>query len=171
MNDMLEILVPGTLALLFFCLIFGFLAWLRWMRFRETLALADRGFAPADASNGTNRMLRWSLILMALGLALSCGILPLAFDSIHAFPALIPGLAMLFLGLAFLLYWLVTGGRDQLAARGGALPTLRPRPPASIAPTPSIADDAPAVAAMDAIAAADGDRAADDAPRGDDAAP
>ncbi|MFN8423998.1 MAG: hypothetical protein U0470_11690 [Anaerolineae bacterium] len=139
MHDVLEIAVPGTFALLFFGLIFGFLAWLRWMRFRETLALADRGFAPADAPNGTNCMLRWSLILMALGLALSCGILPLAFDSIHAFPALIPGLSMLFLGLAFLLYWLRPAGETSwrpAAARcrpcAWHLRRRRPRTPPTI---------------------------------------
>lgn len=169
MRDALEIAVPGTFALLFFGLIFGFLAWLRWMRFRETLALADRGFAPADAPNGTNRMLRWALILMALGLALSCGILPLAFDSIHAFPALIPGLSMLFLGLAFLLYWLVTGGRDQLAARGGALPTLRPRPAPAPSPSAYAADDW-AAAGADAGAAEIAGHDDDAGPDADDAA-
>ncbi|MEO8082469.1 MAG: hypothetical protein ABI780_01470 [Ardenticatenales bacterium] len=150
MRDALEFVLPATFGLLFFGVFFGFLGWLRWMRFREMLALADRGYLPADAPNGTNRMLRWSLILIAIGLALSCGILPVAFDSVHAFPALIPGLTMLFVGLAFLLYWLLTGGRDLLAARGNSLPIIRPRPPAAFAPSGpsgdvafSAADDGP----------------------------
>lgn len=136
MRDLLEFLVPATFGILFFGLIFGFLGWLRWMRFREMIALADRGFAPADAPNGTNRTLRWSLILLALGLALSCGLAPVAIDNIRAFPALIPGLTLLFLGLAFLLYWLVTGGRDHLTKANAAAVDrpIAPPPPAPPAP-------------------------------------
>lgn len=126
MRDFFEFAVPAVFTLLFFGLIFGFLGWLRWMRFRETLALADRGYAPSAAPNGTNRTLRWGLVLAALGLALSCGMAPLAIDRVQMFPVLIPGFLLLFLGLALLLFWLVTGGRQFLHDRGSLVPLPPP---------------------------------------------
>ncbi|MCC7021103.1 MAG: hypothetical protein IT332_15180 [Ardenticatenales bacterium] len=152
MYDVFEFAIPATFTVLFFGLVFAFLGWLRWMRFREMIALADRGFAPADAPNGTNRTLRWALILVALGLALSCGLAPVAIDNIRAFPSLIPGLTLLFLGLAFLLYWLVTGGRDHLMKAGGPAAAIRPiAPPPSAPPAPAWSSDEtqPAAAADD----------------------
>ena len=126
MRDILEFTVPAVFLLLFFALFLGFFGWLRWMRFRETLALADRGYAPVVSPNGTNRTLRWGLILAAIGLALSCGMAPITFESIDRSPVLIPGLLFLFLGLALLLYWLMTGGRSFLRAQGGLVPLPPP---------------------------------------------
>lgn len=162
MRDLFEFIVPAVFTLLFFGLIFGFLGWLRWMRFRETLALADRGYAPSAAPNGTNRTLRWGLVLAALGLALSCGMAPLAIDRIQMFPVLIPGFLLLFLGLALLLYWLVTGGRHHLLDRGALVPLPPPAWPrrGDGAPDPSTLADGPAP-----------DADADAAPDADDAAP
>ncbi|MBK6768957.1 MAG: hypothetical protein IPG72_08110 [Ardenticatenales bacterium] len=162
MRDVFEFAIPATFMTLFFALVFAFLGWLRWMRFRETIALADRGFAPADAPNGTNRMLRWSLILLALGLALSCGLAPIAIDNLRAFPALIPGLTLLFLGLAFLLYWLVTGGRDHLmkANATAAVRPIVPPPPAPPAPSWSAADSPTAAGSDDDLDPLHGDLAA-----------
>jgi len=138
MRDIFEFVVPAVFVLLFFALFLGFAGWLRWMRFRETLALADRGYAPVGAPNGTNRTLRWGLILVAIGLALACGMAPFALEALDRSPVLIPGLLFLFVGLALLLYWLLSGGRATILDRSRLTPLPAPvwPPRADAAPLP-----------------------------------
>ncbi|MBK7780942.1 MAG: hypothetical protein IPJ58_09285 [Ardenticatenia bacterium] len=58
--------------------LYGFL---RYLRHRETLFLAERGLVrPLDSPRGNgngNSSLRWGIILTALGIALSCGLYPI----------------------------------------------------------------------------------------------
>lgn len=163
MREFLEFAMPAGFLFLFFALFLGFLGWLRWMRFRETLALADRGYAPVTPANGTNRTLRWGLILAAIGLALSCGLAPFAFESIDRSPVLIPGLLCLFLGLALLLFWLMTGGRSFLRPNSGPVPLPPPAWPGRGDAAPDARADAGARAPGAAVdVATEPDDATDD---------
>ena len=43
MNDFVEALVPAVAISFVFLVVFGFLAFIRYMRYKETVALAERG--------------------------------------------------------------------------------------------------------------------------------
>ena len=53
---------------------------MRYLRYRETLALAEKGLVRVErmAANGKDT-LRWGIALTAVGLALSVGIYPIGF--------------------------------------------------------------------------------------------
>lgn len=116
MSDSFEILAIGLALALVFSLPFGFVAFLRYMRYKENVALAERGMVRNEPArnNGVNNTLRWGIILTALGLALSCstltGLLLFAVTSGSSGPGLVLlivplmflVLLPLFFGLAFL---------------------------------------------------------------------
>ena len=95
--------------------IFGFLAFLRYMNYRETLALAEKGLTRPErpgAKNGKG-LLRWGILVTALGLALSLGLYFVGFDSaenypLHLGPWLLGGFVPLFLGLGLILSHFLT---------------------------------------------------------------
>ena len=87
--------------------IFGFLAFLRYMNYRETIALAEKGLTRPETKNGKG-LLRWGIIIAALGLALSLGLYPIGFLAgsrypLHLGPWMLGGFVPLFLGLALIL--------------------------------------------------------------------
>ncbi len=92
--------------------VFGFLAFLRYMSYRETLALAEKGLTkPKSKSN--KGMLRWGIIVSALGLAITIGLYLIGFDSaenypLHLGPWMLGGLVPLFLGLGLVLVHYLT---------------------------------------------------------------
>ena len=95
--------------------IFGFIAFLRYMNYRETLALAEKGLTRPErleAKNGKG-LLRWGIIVTALGLALSLGFYLVGFDSavnypLHLGPWMLGGFVPLFLGLGLILSHFLT---------------------------------------------------------------
>ena len=75
MNDIFPCLgVVGSLTV-----IFGFLAFLRYMNYKETLALAEKGLTKPESKSG-KVLLRWGIIITALGFALSLGLYFIGFD-------------------------------------------------------------------------------------------
>jgi hypothetical protein len=79
MNEGLVIWICGST--LFFgtmlLIIFGFFAYMRYLRYKETLALAEKGLLrPVESGNGKGA-LRWGIVITALGLALCLGLYPL----------------------------------------------------------------------------------------------
>jgi hypothetical protein len=108
MNDIFPCL--GIVAV--FAIIFGFLAFLRYMNYKETIALAEKGLTrpPGKAGKG---LLRWGIVISAIGLALSVGLYPLGFASgeiypLHLGPWMLGGFVPLFLGLGLLLLHYLT---------------------------------------------------------------
>jgi hypothetical protein len=92
----------GALAI-----IFGFLAFLRYMNYRETIALAEKGLARPERRPGRG-LLRWGILITALGIALSLGLYPIGFSAgynypLHLGPWMLGGFVPLFLGLALIL--------------------------------------------------------------------
>ena len=93
-------------------IIFGFLAFLRYMKYKETIALAEKGLtAPETKSN--KALLRWGVVITAIGLALTLGLYLVGFNSaenypLHLGPWMLGGFVPLFLGLGLLLLHYLT---------------------------------------------------------------
>jgi hypothetical protein len=108
MNDIFPCFaVVGSLAI-----IFGFLAFLRYINYKQTLALAEKGFAKPETKSSKG-LLRWGIIIAALGLALSLGLYTIGFGSgdnypIHLGPWMLGGFVPLFLGLGLILVHYLT---------------------------------------------------------------
>lgn len=99
--------VTGSLAI-----VFGFLAFLRYMNYRETVTLAEKGLQRPE-SRPRNGLLRWGILITALGLALSVGLYPIGFSSGEAYPLglgpwMLGGFVPLFLGLGLILLHFLT---------------------------------------------------------------
>jgi hypothetical protein len=108
MNDIFPCLgILGALAI-----IFGFLGFIRYMNYKETIALAEKGL-PRPEQNTRGGLLRWGILTTALGLALSLGLYPLGFSAgydypLHLGPWMLGGFVPLFLGLGLILLHFLT---------------------------------------------------------------
>ena len=92
--------------------IFGFLAFLRYMSYKETLALAEKGLTKPE-SKSSKGFLRWGILITALGFALAAGLYLIGFDSgqdypLHLGPWMLGGFVPLFLGLGLILVHYLT---------------------------------------------------------------
>ena len=108
MNDIFPCLgVVGSLTV-----IFGFLAFLRYMNYKETIALAEKGLTKPEP-NSNKRLLRWGIIVTAIGFALTIGLYTFGFDSadnypLHLGPWMLGGFVPLFLGIGLILLHYLT---------------------------------------------------------------
>ena len=108
MNDIFPCL--GAVAAL--AIIFGFLAFLRYMNYKETITLAEKGLNRSEVRSG-KALLRWGIVIAAIGFALSLGLYPIGFDSgraypLHIGPWMLGGFVPLFLGLGLILLHYLT---------------------------------------------------------------
>lgn len=97
----------GALAI-----IFGLLAFLRYLSYRETLSLAEKGLTRPEGKAGSG-LLRWGFLITALGVALTLGLYPIGFSAgygypLHLGPWMLGGLVPLFLGLGLILLHFLT---------------------------------------------------------------
>jgi hypothetical protein len=108
-------LVPCVSIVSVLLIIFGFVAFLRYVQYRETIALAERGLSRPEhpeAKNGKG-LLRWGILVTGLGIALSLGLYLAGFDSSQNYPLrlgpwMLGGFVPLFLGLALILSHFLT---------------------------------------------------------------
>lgn len=105
-------LIPclGVLGIL--TIIFGFLAFLRYMSYKETLALAEKGLTKPEVRSSKG-FLRWGIVITALGFALTIGLYLVGFDAgqdfpLHLGPWMLGGFVPLFLGLGLILIHYLT---------------------------------------------------------------
>jgi len=103
----MDALIPCLGVVAVVLIIFGFLAFLRYMNYRETLALAEKGLTKPERKSGKG-LLRWGIVLSSLGLALSLGLYLIGFNSptsypLHLGPWMLGGFVPLFLGLGLVL--------------------------------------------------------------------
>ena len=108
MNDIIPCL--GVIGIL--TIIFGFLAFLRYMNYKETLALAEKGLTKPETKSGKG-LLRWGIIIAALGFAISLGLYPIGFSAgdvypLHLGPWMLGGFVPLFLGIGLILLHYLT---------------------------------------------------------------
>ncbi len=116
MNSFLAQVIPCLAILGILIVIFGFIALMRYMSYRETLALAEKGLVRPEPprSNGKGA-LRWGIVITALGLATSIGLYPFGFlgDIGRQFPLyfgpwMLIGLVPTFFGLGLILIYVLT---------------------------------------------------------------
>jgi len=107
--------VCGSLG--FFIILFGFIAFMRFLSYRETLALAEKGLVRGQVRGGDGRgSLRWGIVITALGLALCLGLYPIGLAFVGdrgGFPLgfgpwMLAGLLPTFFGLALILIYVLT---------------------------------------------------------------
>ena len=108
-------LVPCLSIVSVLLVIFGFLAFLRYMNYKETIALAEKGLTRPERLEAKNSkgFLRWGILITALGLALSLGLYSIGFSSgdnypLHLGPWMLGGFVPLFLGLGLILLHFLT---------------------------------------------------------------
>lgn len=110
MNDFFP--CAGSLGFLF--LILSFIVVMRYISYRETLKLADKGLVKPNRSAGNGKSaLIWGIIITAIGLALMVGLWPLgAMLSANVpfgfGPWMLAGLLPMFFGLALILIHVLT---------------------------------------------------------------
>jgi len=112
---MLGDFVPCISIVSILLVILGFIAFLRYINYRETLALAEKGLTRPERSETRNEkmLLRWGIIVTALGIALSLGLYFVGFASadnypLHLGPWMLGGFVPLFLGLGLILSHFLT---------------------------------------------------------------
>ena len=119
------VIAPLCCGLLFFVVLFAFLIGWRYLQYRETLALAEKGLLKTDAGRVEARgngqgTLRWGVVFSALGLALTIGLLPLEINGGYPLgitPWMIFGFIPLFFGLGLILIYVLT--KDQSGPGNG----------------------------------------------------
>jgi hypothetical protein len=120
MDEAVIPLVSCTGFVVFFGLIFGTIALLRWFRHKEVLAMAEKGLLPDQYAKHIKvpqrrgrGFLVWGLVLAGLGLALVAGLLPVAINNVTMSPLLLLGLMPLFVGLGLLIVYVVMRKEDR----------------------------------------------------------
>jgi hypothetical protein len=121
------IFLPSCCGLLFFLILFVFLVVWRYLQYRETLALAEKGLLKMEGGRVDQRgdgkgALRWGVVIAALGLALTAGLWPLGFYSGYPLglgPWMILAFIPLFFGLGFILIYVLTKNNGKPGAGNG----------------------------------------------------
>ena len=108
MNDIIPCL--GVFGILI--IIFGFLTFLRYMNYKETITLAEKGLTRPETKSGKG-LLRWGIIVTTIGFALTIGLYLFGFDSadnypLHLGPWMLGGFVPLFLGIGLILIHVLT---------------------------------------------------------------
>lgn len=120
MNDATEAVAIGFAVALVFGIPFAFFAYVRYLRYKETIALAERGLLKPERVGNGNNTLRWGIVILFLGLATLCGVLPLGLlanrggiptetpEIVGSAVLLLIGLLPIFFGLALITIHAVT---------------------------------------------------------------
>jgi hypothetical protein len=74
-----EVLVAAFAVTMVFSIPFAVFAYVRYLRYKETIALAERGLLRPERTRRNRDTLRWGIIIMMIGLGLVCGLWPLGF--------------------------------------------------------------------------------------------
>ena len=106
---------PCMISAIFFLSLFGFLALMRYFRYKETMVLAEKGLVrPGPYGNGKDT-LRWGIAITAVGLALCLGLYPIGLmpGNQGEFPLgfgpwMLGGLLPTFFGIGLVLIYVLT---------------------------------------------------------------
>jgi len=126
------IALVGTLGLFF--LTFIFIVAMRYIGYRETMQLAEKGLVrPCRGAGGNGKdTLRWGIVITAVGLALCLGLYPIGLLAGNTFPLgigpwMIAGFLPTFFGLGLILIYVVT--REEHSEQPPAAPRPDNKPP------------------------------------------
>lgn len=115
-----EAVFPCAAFVVFLVIVFGFLAFVRYMRYREMIALAEKGLVVPPRRNGNGKdTLRWGILVTAIGLALIVGLIPVALR--ESWPLMLVGLVPTFFGVGLVLIYVLTREEDSQAQEGDDL--------------------------------------------------
>lgn len=109
-----EFLYPCLGFVGFFIVLFGFIALMRFLSYRETLALAEKGLIRPGRARGDGKdTLRWGIVITAIGMALCVGLYPIGFVADAGFPLgfgpwMLAGLLPTFFGLGLVVIYVLT---------------------------------------------------------------
>lgn len=108
MDDLIPVIGVGSVLII----IFGFVGCMRYIRYKEILALAEKGLVPPEPK-AIKGILRWGVVIAALGLAFTLGLYPFGFVTgeefpLHIGPWMLIGFVPLFLGLGLILLHYLT---------------------------------------------------------------
>lgn len=121
-----ELVFPCAGFLGFFVLLFVFIAVMRFLTYRETLALAEKGLVRPGQTRGDGKdTLRWGIVITAIGMALCAGLYPIGFIVDVGFPLgfgpwMLAGLLPTFFGLGLVLIYVLT--REEKKKENGDPP-------------------------------------------------
>jgi hypothetical protein len=110
-------IIPWLAILVFTVLLFTLIVIMRYINYRETLALAEKGLVRSQRQSDGKEALRWGIVITAVGLALCVGLWPIGFlPGVDIYPLgfgpwMLIGLVPTFFGLALILISLRTYGR------------------------------------------------------------
>ncbi len=119
MNDGIAI---GLISTLFFgtilAIVFGFFAYRRYLAYRETIFLAERGLLKPAENGAGKSSLRWGVALTGLGIAFCLGLFPIGWLMPGKFPLnfgpwMLFGLIPTFFGLALVLTYYLTNPKSE----------------------------------------------------------
>jgi hypothetical protein len=126
-RDIAEVVVPGAVVALIFFIIFGFATLMRYFRYKETVALAERGLLRESRKHRSRNTLRTGIIVTSIGLALSCGLMPIGFLVYKPStlplgffgPWMLVGLLPTFFGLGLIVIHALNGNEEYTALTPG----------------------------------------------------
>ena len=111
---MIDDFIPAITVTSILIVILAFIGFMRYIRYREILALAEKGLVrPEPEQKATKGLLRWGVVMGAVGLAFTLGLYPFGFVTgeeypLHLGPWMLIGFLPLFLGLGLVLLHYLT---------------------------------------------------------------
>ncbi|MFZ6030374.1 MAG: DUF6249 domain-containing protein [Chloroflexota bacterium] len=131
----LDQIIPCLAIPAFFVPLFLLIVILRYLSYRETLALAEKGLVRPQRQSDGKDSLRWGIVITAVGAALTLGLWPLGFLGSQRFPLglgpwMLIGLIPTFFGLALILIYALTYDRNKPKALPNEKSDLPGDPPA-----------------------------------------
>ncbi len=134
MSDAIEAVAIGFSVALIFSIPFAFFAFMRYLRYKETISLAERGLLRPETMRNGRDTLKWGIVITAVGTAFTCALWPLGFmgsgpDFPLGFgPWMIVGLLPMFFGLALIIIHKINHG-DGRAVHSERDDEIDPIPP------------------------------------------
>lgn len=123
--------ICGSLG--FFGMIFALVAFMRYLAYRETLALAEKGLVRGQVRGDETGSLRVGIITAAVGMALCLGLWPIGFMvgggrglPLGLGPWMLFGLLPLFVGLGLILFYVVMRPEKKKENQSPAAPPVEP---------------------------------------------
>ncbi len=108
MNNAIEAISIGFAVAMIFGIPFGFAAFMRYLKYKETIALAERGLLRESRKRRNRDSLRWGILISFVGFGLTIGLFLFATG-----PAVILGLVPAFFGMGLMTVYYLNKEEDK----------------------------------------------------------